>query len=90
MFLIRSCHWGWILCAALFFPASLPAGGGSVNEQKIHRRDRFEPLISTQGWQLLSTPSSIAPTLKTLRTGTPLRILHSWHNESRMDICGNV
>ncbi len=81
MFLIRSCHWGWILSAALLFPAALPAGGGAINEQRIRERNQYEPLISIHGWQLLSAPSSMAPSLKTLSMGTPLRILHSWHNE---------
>ena len=67
-----------MLGIALFLPAALPAGGGTRFQPKVCRFTGPIPFLSGDCCDLLATPSSFAPSLRTLEIGTPLRVLRTW------------
>ncbi len=60
-------------------PVGLPAGG-SVTRNKIQicRGDRFSPLFAGTSCSLKAAPLVAAPTLSTLKVGTPLKVIRRW------------
>ncbi len=73
-------RWSWVLGIALFFPASMPAGGGEMRSAMsiLSIRKASDPLLSESGLQLKSSPSLFSPPLKSLPVGTPLKLLRIW------------
>ncbi len=74
-------RWGWVLGVALLAPVALPAGGGELNPAKIRRREFASPLLAGDRCALRTSPFSLAPSLRTLELGTPLKVLRFWKNE---------
>ena len=73
-------HWGWLLGVALVAPAALPAGGGERRQPEIRRCDHLGPLLAGKGCVLRASPLAVAPTLRTLAVGTPVRVLRRWQS----------
>ena len=72
-------RWTWVLGIALFLPVALPAGGGEhLETKKICRFQGSLPFLADNCCDLLATPLALAPSLRTLEIGTPLRVLRSW------------
>ncbi len=60
-------------------PVGLPAGGSVArNKIQICRCDRFSPLFAGTSCFLKAAPLVEAPTLSTLKVGTPLKVIRSW------------
>ncbi len=74
-------RWLWVLSVALLIPVSLPAGGAQKNNLKIHAREYCAPVLANDSCELLASPSIMAPRLRTLQIGTPMRILRVWEGE---------
>ena len=73
-------RFAWILGIAIFLPISLPAGGASRAIPQIRRREKEDPILSISGCFLKSSPLKVAPCIRTLEVGTPMKILHSWES----------
>ena len=79
--------WSWFLGIALFFPIALPAGGGERSDI-----EKFSLKLSSNCFvyagdscTLQSSPSSNAPSLRTVRSGTPLKPLRRWKSAEQKD-----
>jgi hypothetical protein len=73
-------RWGALLSFALFAPVALPAGGAERRCPEVRRRSTGEPLLSTGGHALQSSPEQQAPVLTELQPDQPLRVLRSWRD----------
>ena len=75
-------RWSWILLAALLLPVSLPAGGNLDSSQsQIRRRKSSIQLFTGNHCILKVSPLTVAPTLKKVEIGTPIRVLRVWTND---------
>ena len=72
-------RWSWVLGIALFCPVALPAGGGERYKLEIRRLTPVNSLLTGDCWVLKAGPYPLAPSLRTLQLGTPLRVLRIWH-----------
>ena len=71
--------WGILLSFALFAPVSLPAGGIDGGKNEIRRSyQSCDPIFVGKFCQLRLIPYSDAPTLRTLKPGTFLRVIRIW------------
>ena len=73
-------RWSWLLAVALLAPVALPAGGAQLSQPEIRRGDRLGPLLSSSGCVLRVCPIVVAPSLRSLNVGTPMRVLRRWQN----------
>ena len=83
-------RWGWLLGLALFAPAALPAGGADRMQPEIRRRQGPSPLLTLNDSLLKTSPFAIAPSLRKLQAGTPVRVLHQWqapHGSEWLYVC---
>ena len=78
-FVIR---WSWLLGLALFLPVSLPAGGEERFLPQVCRFVDSIPLLAGDCCNLRAEPSALAPSLRTIEVGTPLRVLRTWHSSN--------
>ena len=73
-------RWSWVLGIALFLPVDLPAGGGQRFEPQVSRWKSSSSFLAGDCCHLLATPFALAPRLRTLKLGTPIRVLRRWHS----------
>ena len=73
-------RWSWVLGIALFFPVALPAGGGERYQPEICSWEYRSSLFTCNSYFLKSSPSALAPSLRTLQVGTPIRVLRRWQS----------
>ncbi|MFL0789584.1 MAG: SH3 domain-containing protein [Prochlorococcus sp.] len=72
-------RWSCLLAMALVAPATLPAGGAERRQPEVRRRGHCGgPMLAGQGCALKSSPLTVAPTLRTVEVGTPMKILRQW------------
>ena len=71
-------RWSCLLGMALLAPATLPAGGAERRQPEVRRRDYSGPMLAGDGCALKASPMSVAPTLRSVEPGTPMRILREW------------
>ncbi len=74
-------RWSCLLGFALLAPAALPAGGGERHLPLIRRREASDPLIAKDGCSIFVSPFAVAPPLRQLKDGTPLKVLRSWQDQ---------
>ena len=76
-------RWGWVLGIALLAPAAMPAGGGElrIQDEILLSRHQLEPLLSGEKCKLKSSPSPVAPSIRVLNTGTPMKLIRAWRAE---------
>ena len=74
-------RWSCLLGLALLAPAALPAGGGERYLPVIRKREAGDPLIAKDGCSICVSPFVVAPALRELKEGTPLKVLRSWQDE---------
>ena len=75
-------RWSLLLLAALLLPVALPAGGNLESSQsQIRRRKSSNQLFAGKHCILQVSPLTVAPTLRKVPLGTPLRILRVWTND---------
>ena len=72
-------RWGWLLGIALLGPIALPAGGAQLVIPQVRFRKPSDPWLSTKAARLRATPLQNAPIVRTVRVGTPLKIVRRWH-----------
>tara|TARA_Y100001968_G_C18852328_1_gene478651 strand:+ start:130 stop:465 length:336 start_codon:yes stop_codon:yes gene_type:complete len=77
--------WGLLLSFALCGPVSLPAGGGSLNRNPIRRSEDAGTFYAGDFCELRSSPSTDAPSLRMIQTGTPIRVLRAWNDSQGND-----
>ena len=78
-------RWSWLLGVALMAPAALPAGGGDCRQPQLRRRSGSGPLHLNAESPLRLSPVAVAPRLRTLPGGTPLRLLRRWSGSDGQD-----
>ena len=78
-------RWSWLLGVALMAPAALPAGGGDCRQPQLRRRSGSGPLHLNDDSPLQLSPLAVAPRLRTLPGGTPLRLLRRWSGSDGQD-----
>ena len=78
-------RWSWLLGVALMAPAALPAGGGDCRQPQVRRRSGNGPLHTASDQALKISPIAVAPRLRTLEAGTPLRLLRRWSTADGQD-----
>ena len=78
-------RWSWLLGVALMAPAALPAGGGDCRQPQLRRRSGSGPLHLNAESPLRLSPLAVAPRLRTLPGGTPLRLLRRWSGSDGQD-----
>ena len=78
-------RWSWLLGVALMAPAALPAGGGDCRQPQLRRRSGIGPLHLNTESPLQVSPLAVAPRLRTLPGGTPLRLLRRWSGSDGQD-----
>ncbi len=78
-------RWSWLLGVALMAPAALPAGGADARQPQVRRRSGEGPLHTTTDVPLQLSPLAVAPRLRTVPGGTPLRLLRRWSTEDGGD-----
>ena len=78
-------RWSWLLGVALMAPAALPAGGGERRLPQVRRRLGSGPLHTAFSCSLRLSPTVVAPPLGSLRSGTPLRLLHRWASDDGLN-----
>ena len=79
-------RWSWLLGIALMAPAALPAGGGEPRQPQVRRRSQGSgPLHTAIEADFHHSPLEMAPALRTLAVGTPLRLLHRWSCDDGRD-----
>ncbi len=76
--MILMLRWGWFLGIALFMPVALPAGGAEVHQTEICRFKDSSFLLTCDFCKLQTSPSVVAPSLRNLPFGTPLRVIRRW------------
>ena len=74
-------RWSWLLGVALMAPAALPAGGADARQPQVRRRSGDGPVHTAMDVPLQLSPLAVAPRLRTLPVGTPLRLLRRWSAE---------
>lgn len=74
-FLLR---WSCLLGIALIAPAALPAGGAERRKPQVRRRENSGPMLAGLGCDLKASPLTVAPTLRTVQSGTPMKIIRHW------------
>jgi len=80
-FLKFSLRWGWLLGLALLVPISLPAGGGEPNKTEIRNSTSASHYLAAKTLALRAAPSCAAPSLGTLKMGTPMTLLRVWRTQ---------
>ena len=73
-------RWSWVLGIALFFPVALPAGGGERNQPEISGMESRRSFFTGNNCFLKASPSALAPSLRSLQVGTPIRVLSRWQS----------
>jgi len=73
-------RWSWLLAVALLAPVALPAGGAQLSQPEIRRGDHLGPLLSSSGCVLRVCPLAVAPSLRSLHVGTPMRVIRRWQS----------
>ncbi len=72
-------RWVWVLGLALFFPVTMPVGGGERKQPIIQvRRHSLDPLLMSSSCKLRSRPLPAAPPISNLQVGTPVNVLRCW------------
>ncbi len=70
-------RWSWLLVLALILPIALPAGGFR-GRSDFSRGDSLGPFLAGNNCVLRVSPLTIAPALRRLQVGTPLRVVRAW------------
>ncbi len=78
-------RWGLFFGIALLIPVTLPAGAGFRQKPQVKESNFGDPLLSGDRHFLRSSPVPIAPPLRELKVGTPLKVLRSWKSEDGTD-----
>ncbi len=79
-------RWSWLLGVALIAPVSLPAGGYSKDmTTRFILRNYSAPSFAGPSCILRASPFNIAPTLREVEIGTPLRVLRRWQSSEGED-----
>ena len=78
-------RWSWLLGVALMAPAALPAGGADARQPQVRRRSGDGPLYTATDVPLQLSPLAVAPRLRTVPVGTPVRQLRRWSAEDGGD-----
>ncbi len=72
-------RWSCLLGVALLAPVGLPAGGAAATgKAPIRRSSKANSLFAGTSCFLKTSPLNVAPTLRNLDVGTPLKPLRSW------------
>ena len=72
-------RWFSLLGFAIFVPLALPSRGYlNLRRVEIVNKDFSNILVSNKKLKILSSPCKSAPPLRTLNTGTPLRLIRPW------------
>ena len=71
-------RWSWVLGIALFLPVTLPAGGPVKYQSKIYFSEKENAFLTNNLSILRTSPSTCAPSLRTLEIGTPIKVIRRW------------
>ena len=78
-------RWSWLLGMALMAPVALPAGGADRRQPPPRRRPAFGPLHTATDQPLRLSPLEVAPRLRTLKSGSSLRLMRHWSDADGQD-----
>ena len=72
--------WTWLLGISLVLPTTLPAGGAQRSMIEYRQNHIGSPLIALKEFNLLSSAMQDATTLKSLKAGTPVKVIKVFHS----------
>ena len=79
--MIVALRWTWFLGIALFLPVALPAGGRENLQLEYCRSQYSQSLFISDSCILKVSPFINAPSLRTLKLGTPLQVLRRYQGK---------